>query len=211
MFINLILLNIYLIMVKLDIYQKAFVIILIIISIIRIFYGKHRLTTQYKKSFHPILERINSYLVGFGMIYFPLLDIYFSLFNTFKFEVPNFIKIISTIILSLDAIIFYLSHKELADNWSPFVEIKEKQKLIKTGIYQYIRHPMYLSMWIFAFFEGLVLSNYFIEIFGIITWGNLYFFRISNEEKIMIDTFGKEYEEYIENTGRILPKFIVKK
>ena len=140
-------------MAKLDIFQKALVIILIIIAIIRIFYGKHRLTIQYKKSFHPVLERINSYLVGFGMIYFPLLDIYFSLFNTFKFEVPNFIKIISTIILSLDAIIFYLSHKELADNWSPFVEIKEKQKLIKTGIYQYIRHPMYLSMWIFAFFE----------------------------------------------------------
>ena len=119
-------------MVKLDIFQKAFVIILIIIAIIRIYYGKHKLTTRYKKSFHPI---INSYLIGFGMIYFPLLDIYFSLFNTFKFEIPNFIKIISTIILFLDIIIFYLSHKELADNWSPFVEIKEKQKLIKTGIY----------------------------------------------------------------------------
>ena len=51
---------------------------------------------------------------------------------------------------------------------------------------------MYLSMWIFALFQGFVLSNYFIEIFGIITWANLYFFRISNEEKIMIDTFGKE-------------------
>ena len=183
-------------MVKLDIFQKAFVILLIIIAIIRIYYGKHKLTTRYKKSFHPI---INAYLIGFGMIYFPLLDIYFSLFNTFKFEVPYFIKIISIIILFLDTIIFYLSHKELSDNCSPFVEIKEKQKLIKTGIYQYIRHPMYLSMWIFALFQGLVLSNYFIEIFGIITWAYLYFFRIANEEKIMIDTFGKEYEEYIES------------
>ena len=198
-------------MVKLDIFQKAFVIILIIIAIIRIYYGKHKLTTRYKKSFHPIIERINSYLVGFGMIYFPLLDIYFSLFNTFKFEVPKYIKIISTIILFLDTIIFYLSHKELSDNWSPFVEIKEKQKLIKTGIYQYIRHPMYLSMWIFALFQGFVLSNIFIEIFGIITWSNLYFIRISNEEKMMIDTFGNEYIKYIENTGRIFPKLKFKK
>ena len=62
-------------MVKLDLFQKVFVIILIIIAIIRIYYGKHKLTTRYKKSFHPIIERINSYLVGFGMIYFPLLDI----------------------------------------------------------------------------------------------------------------------------------------
>ena len=198
-------------MVKLDIYQKAFVIILIIIAIIRIFYGKHRLTTQYKKSLHPILERINSYLVSFGMIYFPLMNIFFSFFEKFEFEVPTIIKIISVFILFLATIIFYLSHKELADNWSPFVEIKEKQKLIKTGIYKYIRHPMYLSMWIFAIFEGFVLSNYFLIIFAILSWTNLYFFRISNEEKIMIDTFGNEYKEYIENTGRILPKLKLKK
>ena len=56
-------------------------------------------------------------------------------------------------------------------------------------------------------FQGLVLSNWFIEIFGILTWVNLYFIRIDKEEKMMIDTFGKEYEEYIKTTGRIFPKF----
>ena len=75
-------------------------------------------------------------------------------------------KIFSAFILFLDTIIFYLSHKELAENWSPFLEIKDHQKLIKTGIYKYIRHPMYLSMWIFAIFQGFILSNLFIEIFG---------------------------------------------
>ena len=193
-------------MVELDIFQKIFLVILTIVAIVRIYYGKHRLSTQYKISVHPILERINSYLVSFGMIYFPLLDIFFSTFNKFKYEFPNYVKIISSIILILATLIFYLSHKELADNWSPFLEIKEKQKLIKTGIYKYIRHPMYLSMWIFALFQGFVLSNLFIEIFGIITWTNLYFVRISYEEKMMINTFGKEYEKYIETTGRIFPK-----
>ena len=198
-------------MAELDIFQKLFVGILIIVSIIRIYFGKHRLTTKYKISVHPILERINSYLVSFGMIFFPLLNIFFSTFNQFKYEFPNCIKIVSLFILIVAVIIFYLSHKELADNWSPFLEIKEKQKLIKTGIYQYIRHPMYLSMWIFALFQGFVLSNIFIEIFGILSWGLLYFIRISNEEKMMIDTFGNEYKQYIENTGRIFPKLIFKK
>ena len=198
-------------MAEIDIFQKLFVGILIMIAVIRIYFGKHRLITNYKISIHPILERINSYLVSFGMIYFPLLNIFFSYFDKFKFEFPEYIKIISVIILLADVFIFYLSHKELADNWSPFLEIKEKQKLIKTGIYQYIRHPMYLSMWIFALFQGFVLSNIFIEIFGIITWSNLYFIRISNEEKMMIDTFGNEYIKYIENTGRIFPKLKFKK
>ena len=65
---------------------------------------------------------------------------------------------------------------------------------------------MYLSMWIYAIFLGLVLSNIFIEFCGIVTWANLYFIRISNEEKMMLDTFGEEYKEYIKNTGRLLPK-----
>ena len=198
-------------MAEIDIFQKLFVGILIMIAVIRIYFGKHRLITNYKISIHPILERINSYLVSFGMIYFPLLNIFFKYFDKFKFEFPEYIKIISVIILLADVFIFYLSHKELADNWSPFLEIKEKQKLIKTGIYQYIRHPMYLSMWIFVLFQGFVLSNIFIEIFGIITWSNLYFIRISNEEKMMIDTFGNEYIKYIENTGRIFPKLKFKK
>ena len=194
-------------MVQLDIFQKIFVIILILISIIRIYYGSHKLTTKYKKSIHPILERINSYLVSFGMIYFPLLNIYFSFFNRFKYIFPLYLQIFSAINLAISSIIFYLSHKELADNWTPFVEVKDKQKLIKTGIYKYIRHPMYLSIWMFVIFQGFVLSNIFIEIAGILTWANLYFIRIPFEEKMMIDEFGNEYKEYMESTGRLFPKF----
>ena len=193
-------------MAQLDIFQKLFVIVLIFISIIRIYYGKHKLTTKYKKSFHPILERINSYLVSFGMIYFPLLNIYFSFFDRFKYIFPIYLKIFSAFNIILAAIIFYLSHKELADNWSPFVEIKDKQILIKAGIYKYIRHPMYLSIWIFSIFQGFVLSNIFIGSFAILAWANLYFIRIPYEEKMMIDEFGNEYKEYIESTGRIFPK-----
>ena len=191
---------------NLDLFQKIFVIDLILIAIIRIYFGKHRLKTQYKVSINPIIERINSYLVSFGMIYFPLMNIFFGYFQKFYIEIPYVLKIFSSIIITIDIIIFYLSHKDLADSWSPFLEIKDKQKLVKTGIYKYIRHPMYLSMWIFSIFQGFALSNYFLGIFGLLAWANLYFIRVSNEEKMMLDTFGEEYEKYIENTGRLFPK-----
>ena len=197
-------------MVKLDIFQKYFLFFSIAIVIIRLYFGNQRLTL-YKKSFNPIFDKISSILNSLGMAFFPLMNIFFSFFEKFEFEVPTIIKTISVIFFCLATIIFYLSHKELGNNWSPIVAIKENQKLIKTGIYKYIRHPMYLSVWIFAIFEGFLLSNYFLGIFAILFWTNLYFFRVSNEEKIMIDTFGKEYEEYIENTGRIFPKLKSKK
>ena len=64
---------------------------------------------------------------------------------------------------------------------------------------------MYTQLWIWVIFQGLILSNYFIEIIGILTWGNLYFMRVSNEEKMMIDEFGNEYKEYMKRTGRLIP------
>ena len=65
---------------------------------------------------------------------------------------------------------------------------------------------MYTQLWIWVIFQGLVLSNFFIEIIGILTWGNLYFMRISNEEKMMIEEFGDKYKEYMKKTGRLIPQ-----
>jgi protein-S-isoprenylcysteine O-methyltransferase Ste14 len=42
---------------------------------------------------------------------------------------------------------------------------------------------------------------------GLVPWTLLYFIRVPNEEKMMEDEFGDEYLKYMEETGRILPKF----
>ena len=62
------------------------------------------------------------------------MNVFLSYFERFRIEIPIPIKIFSSFILIIGTVIFYLSHKELADNWSPFLEIKDRQKLIKTGI-----------------------------------------------------------------------------
>ena len=40
-------------------------------------------------------------------------------------------------------------------------------------------------------------------------WGLwlLYLFRVKREEKMMVDQFGLEYEEYRKRTGRLIPRF----
>jgi protein-S-isoprenylcysteine O-methyltransferase Ste14 len=35
----------------------------------------------------------------------------------------------------------------------------------------------------------------------------MYLFRVPQEEQMMMDTFGEQYQEYIARTGRVLPKF----
>ena len=193
-------------MFNLDIYETIFLLLMIFYGLIRIFYSKHRFTTKYKKSVNYYFEKFNSSLVSFGVIFFPLISIFFHCFNNFKIIIPEILRIISLFILFFDVIFFYFIHKQLAENWSPYLEIKENQKLITNGVYKYIRHPMYTQLWIWVIFQGLVLSNYFIEIIGILTWGNLYFMRISNEEKMMVEEFGDKYKEYMKKTGRLIPQ-----
>ena len=193
-------------MLNLDFYETIFFYLMIFYGLIRIFYSKHRFTTKYKKTVNYYLEKFNSSLVSLGVIVFPLASLFFHCFEGFKIKIPEFLRIISSIILFFDVIFFYFIHKQLAENWSPYLEIKIDQKLITNGIYKYIRHPMYTQLWIWVIFQGLILSNYFIEIIGILTWGNLYFMRVSNEEKMMIDEFGDDYKKYMKKTGRLFPK-----
>jgi protein-S-isoprenylcysteine O-methyltransferase Ste14 len=40
---------------------------------------------------------------------------------------------------------------------------------------------------------------------GLLSYLPIYVIRVPREERMMVDLFGKEYETYMEKTGRILP------
>lgn len=83
---------------------------------------------------------------------------------------------------------------------------KKKIKLVKSGIYGKIRHPIYLSFNIFCIGFILVLLDLLLLILYIIGAIGLYIQAI-DEEKILLEYFGNEYKEYMSNTGRFFPKF----
>jgi protein-S-isoprenylcysteine O-methyltransferase Ste14 len=84
------------------------------------------------------------------------------------------------------------------------LRIVEEQKLVTSGVYQYIRHPLYLGEisrnigvpLFFNSFTGLVL----------IILGNIFLLiRIRIEEELLIEEFGDEYIEYKKKTKKIIP------
>jgi protein-S-isoprenylcysteine O-methyltransferase Ste14 len=85
-------------------------------------------------------------------------------------------------------------------------ELRNNHIFISNGIYKYIRHPMYLS--IFVLTLPLVFSN--LNIFSIIIYLLLLttlYFKSKLEEKYLCERF-KEYENYQKTVGRFLPKII---
>jgi len=100
---------------------------------------------------------------------------------------------------------FHRTHEALGRNWSVTLEVRENHRLVTEGIYRYLRHPMYTAFWLWALAQALLLPNWIAGPAGLLGFGTLYFFRVSREEQLMLDTFGEEYRAYMARTRRIIP------
>ena len=72
----------------------------------------------------------------------------------------------------------------------------QSNKLITTGIYKYIRNPMYLALVIFQIGLGISLSFLHISLMSIFTAIALHYFIIKKEETYLKNLFGVDYESY---------------
>lgn len=81
-----------------------------------------------------------------------------------------------------------------------------EKKLITTGAYSIVRNPVY-SAFIFIF-TGLLLftANYILLILPFIFWAFLTILMKNTEEKWLKNEFGKEYEIYLKQVNRVIPR-----
>jgi protein-S-isoprenylcysteine O-methyltransferase Ste14 len=101
--------------------------------------------------------------------------------------------------------LFRRTHKELGRNWSVTLEVRDQHKLITSGVYRRIRHPMYSAFWLWALAQALLLPNWIAGPAGLVGFGTLFFMRVGREEQLMRETFGDDYRRYAERTWRVLP------
>jgi protein-S-isoprenylcysteine O-methyltransferase Ste14 len=116
----------------------------------------------------------------------------------------SILQIISWILLivSLWAVITgYLLLKRKGD---PTINFENTSKLVKSGIYGYIRHPLYFSVFLLG--TGIVLKDpgKIQIILGFVNLVAVYF-TARIEEHEMIEKFGDEYRIYMKETKMFIP------
>lgn len=193
------------------IFRIIYLALWIVFSLIRFPYAKKHKHSKKIKTVRPGIERFLVFINFIGMGLLPLFFVIVPTPNVLVIHLPGWAVICSVIILALSLALFHFIHKSLGNNWSPILEIQEEHQLIKSGIYKSIRHPMYTQIWIWVIFQGLVLQNWLVEVYGVVAWLILYVIRVPEEEKMLIDEFGDEYKEYISQTGRVFPKLFADK
>jgi protein-S-isoprenylcysteine O-methyltransferase Ste14 len=101
--------------------------------------------------------------------------------------------------------LFFRSHADLGTNWSLTLEVREKHQLVTHGIYQHIRHPMYLALLVYGLGQALVVPNWIAGPSYAVAMAVLFALRFTREERMMLDEFGSDYEAYMRRTRRLLP------
>jgi len=79
--------------------------------------------------------------------------------------------------------------------------------MVKSGPYQWIRHPIYSAYLVNYLGGGLLADNIVLTFVPAILFSILVALRVNTEEQAMLEQFGDEYREYMKQTGRFLPKF----
>jgi protein-S-isoprenylcysteine O-methyltransferase Ste14 len=154
-------------------------------------------------------SRTEDILLGLLYVALIFLPLIYSATNWLAFanyNLPVWLGWFGVFVLACSLIVFARSHTDLKSNWSPTLEIRKDHALITNGIYRYIRHPMYASMWLGAIAQILLLQNWLAGPMNLILFALFYFLRVPAEEKMMLDTFGDEYSEYMKKTGKVIPK-----
>jgi protein-S-isoprenylcysteine O-methyltransferase Ste14 len=95
----------------------------------------------------------------------------------------------------------------LGSNWSGTVTIKVDHELIRTGPYNYVRHPIYTGI-IVALMGTVLALDQWRGVFAVVLLWIGFTIKRLKEEQFMRQTFGDQYTAYSETTGAIFPTLV---
>lgn len=97
------------------------------------------------------------------------------------------------------------AHVDLGRNWSNTLQVREGHALVTQGVYRRVRHPMYGALLLHALGQALFLPNAIAGPAYLLAFATLVAGRMGPEERLMRETFGREWDEYAARTWRLLP------
>jgi protein-S-isoprenylcysteine O-methyltransferase Ste14 len=136
----------------------------------------------------------------------PLLYCFTPFISFADYHLAPFIRWSGAAVMVLSLWLFWRSHVDLGKNWSVSLELREHHQLVSHGVYRWIRHPMYASIWLWGVAQGMMLANWFAGWSVIPAFAAMYFLRVPREERLMCEQFGDNYREYARRTGRLIPR-----
>ncbi len=136
----------------------------------------------------------------------------FILFAAYLFEIPELrldfpdnADRVNLILAGVGIVIIIISMLQLNKNLSPFPTPPKNSELVVTGLFNYVRHPIYSGILMTTFFTAIYFdSGYKLIIFLLLVI--LFYYKSEYEEEQLEKKF-PGYKSYKAGTGRFYPRF----
>ena len=120
-------------------------------------------------------------------------------------QLEPWIIILGFLLFLINVIIRYQAIIHLGSYYNPRVALYEKHVLIQEGPFRKIRHPFYLSALLSVLSLSCIFNSGAALLLTLLAVIPAIVYRINIEEDFLLEHFGEEYKEYIQQSSKIIP------
>jgi protein-S-isoprenylcysteine O-methyltransferase Ste14 len=120
--------------------------------------------------------------------------------------VPAVLQMLGMIGLAGGLWLFLGAHQALGEFYGVKLFVKESHRVIDSGPYAYIRHPMYTIYMSWIVSTLLFLPHYTVPVLFLMALTG-FSLMAKREEHMLCKALGEPYETYLKRTGMFLPKW----
>ena len=118
---------------------------------------------------------------------------------------PFWLVLIGIITMITGLFICIVASAEIGRFATNALKFVSDHQLVKSGLYKYIRHPIYTGNILLFMGASITLSNMYVIIVVMCVLVPAYVYRIKIEEEMLLSTFKDEYRDYMRKTKKLIP------
>ncbi len=122
-----------------------------------------------------------------------------------RVSLPSWVRWVAVVVAFVALLLLVWVFRSLGQNITPSVETRRAHRLVRTGPYRWVRHPLY-SIGLVFWISLAVISAVWVVVIAAIPALILLALRTPVEEAQLVERFGDEYRDYQRKTGRYVPR-----
>jgi len=115
------------------------------------------------------------------------------------------VAILGTVIFNFAALMIFWAHVSLGDFWTGDLGTRSNHHLVESGLYRWIRHPLYANFILLAVGLFLMTGDWLVGL-SALAYVTAVAARAWKEEEMLLGRLGRNYASYMQKTGRFLPR-----
>lgn len=120
--------------------------------------------------------------------------------------IPAWIRFLGVPLAMGALVLLAAAHRALDGYFSTTLRLRKDHRLVNSGPYAWVRHPIYTAYLVFFLGAFLLSANAGIGALGIAVILVIITLRLPREEALLRDRFGESWDRYAASTGRFIPR-----